>query len=408
MPNHLVIVGACVRQHLESAQRAGFETLGIDLFGDWDTHNAGACIKANSLDEMPGILRQNVRDDWCLAGGLERHLDPLFSGDLDGCFLGPVPDAMKLISDIHRVAETVVSNGFRFPTINFDPSCPPGSWIRKPMVSSGGLGVEWARQGFTRSPHEYFQPWIAGKTISAVFVTDARGTRVMGTTLQLPGRDLGLENRPFAYAGSIGPLQLEPEWESQVLDFGRKIGQAISLRGVWGADFVCRGDEVMVVDINPRLTASCDIYERAQPGKSIAGLHVRACRDPADCQGTGTTATGVPEDLVTGIGKAVVFSPHNHPIKINPQDHDYLTDGYRRDRPPKVADIPMPGTIIPANGPICTIYETISSPDFRLKSTTTEIDLPHDIKKMLNRLKKRASNVCEQLGIKRAVGTLEK
>ena len=403
MPNHLVIVGACVRQHLESARRAGFDPLGIDLFGDWDTRNAGPCIKANSLDEIPGILQQNVRDDWCLAGGLERHLDRLFSGDLESSFLGTALDGLKLLTDIPRLAQTIVSNGFRFPTINFDPSCPPGLWIRKPLLASGGHGIEWARQGLPRSQHQYFQTWIAGKTISAAFVTDSRGTRLIGTTLQLLGRELETENRPFAYAGSIGPLQLETERESQFLDFGRKIGQAISLRGVWGADFVCRGDEFVVVDINPRLTASCDIYERAQPGQPIAELHVQACRDPADCPRTKATATGGPEDLVSGIGKAIVFSPHNHPIKINIEDHQYLAECYQRDQPAKVADIPMPGTIIPANSPMCTIYETILSPDFRLKSTTTEIDQPHDIKKMLNRLKKRASNICDQLGTKRPV-----
>ena len=403
MPNHLVIIGACVRQHLESARRAGFDPLGIDLFGDWDTRNAGPCIKANSLDEIPGILRQNVRDDWCLAGGLERHLDRLFNGNIDGRFLGPAPEPLKLVTDIHRMAETVVSNGFRFPTLNFDSSCPPGRWIRKPLLASGGHGIEWARQGLTRSRHQYFQTWIAGKTISAAFVTDTRGTRLIGTTLQLLGRELETENGPFAYAGSIGPLQLETERESPFLDFGRKIGQAISLRGVWGADFVCRGNEIVVVDINPRLTASCDIYERAQPGQPIAELHVQACRDPADCPRTKATATGGPEDLVSGIGKAIVFSPHNHPIKINIEDHQYLAKCYQRDQPAQVADIPMPGTIIPANGPVCTIYETISSPDFRLKSTKAEIDLPHDIKKMLNRLKQRASNICEQLGTKRPV-----
>lgn len=392
-----------MRQHLESARRAGFDPLGIDLFGDWDTRNAGPCIKANTLDEMPGILQQNVRDDWCLAGGLERHLDRLFNGDLESSFLGTAPDGLKLFTDIQRVTKTVVSNGFRFPTINFDPSCPPGRWIRKPLFASGGHGIEWARQGLRRSQHQYFQTWIAGKTISAAFVTDTRGTRLIGTTLQLSGRDLGTDNRPFAYAGSIGPLQLETERESQFLDFGRKIGQAISLRGIWGADFICRGDKVMVVDINPRLTASCDIYERAQPSQPIAGLHVQACRDQADFPWTPATATGAPRDLALGIGKAIVFSPAKHPIKINIEDHQYLAECYQKAQPAKVADIPMPGTIIPANGPICTIYETISSPDFRPKSTTTEIDLPHDIKKMLNRLKQRASNICEQLGIKRTV-----
>ena len=71
MSNHLVIAGACVRQHVESARRAGLEPLGIDLFADWDTCQSAPCIRAQTLDEIAEIMDKHVRDHWVLTGGLE-------------------------------------------------------------------------------------------------------------------------------------------------------------------------------------------------------------------------------------------------------------------------------------------------------------------------------------------------
>ncbi|MCH2182894.1 MAG: hypothetical protein MK108_12895, partial [Mariniblastus sp.] len=221
MPNPLLIVGACVRQHVESARLAGLEPIGVDLFGDWDTRQAGRCIQVNSFEEVSAILSQTP-GPWCLAGGLENHLDQLFTEETIRRFLGPKPQALRLANDIEQWKPLVQECGFQVPAVLLSPRCPPGDWICKPATASGGHGIQPATTGDRRSTGKYFQARVDGPSLSGLFTTSPAGSHLLGTTWQLLGRDLDSAAPPFAYAGSIGPLKLDVKLEAQLKNFGQQ------------------------------------------------------------------------------------------------------------------------------------------------------------------------------------------
>ena len=396
MSNHLVIAGACVRQHIESARRAGFEPLGIDLYADWDTCQVAPCLQAQCLDEIPEILDKHVREHWVLTGGLEHTFTRMGSDPLPDGFLGPDLKALHLTSNPHTINHLASAVRFDFPLTNSQAVCPAGDWIQKPKQSAGGLRIQRAQPGEPRRDGHYFQRWTPGTPLSGVFLSGALGTRLIGTTFQLLGQDLGQTKSPFAYAGSIGPVLLDPDLRNQIIEIGETIGTAFFMKGVWGVDFVFSNGTLHPLDINPRMTASCDILERSGQVSSITSLHANACHSFTD--GCRTNPELKPPPAVT-IAKAIAFSTSDRPLEITLDRHRQLLNLRGSKSPNPIADIPKPGTLIPPRGPICTLYETNASPSFRFgnDSQSGNPGLPLNAKKMLSRLKKRVSNLNIQM-----------
>ncbi len=387
MPNHLVIAGACVRQHVQSAQRAGFDTLGIDLFADSDTRDSGTSLKANSTGEILKLLRQQVRQYWCLTGGLERHTAQLMDDNISGQLLGSSPAALELAGDFPRWSSTIKGAKLILPEHSEQQRCPPGQWLCKPLYSSGGHNITRTEQGRPRDKEAYFQRWTPGRTLGATYVTTGRQTELIGVSLQLSGHDIGRKQHPFAYAGSIGPLQLKPELQSRIRQIGNRIGQSIPTKGVWGADLISHQEELTLVDINPRLTSSCDIHERAHPNLSIVGLHANACL----ALSTKKTIDQLLQPPRIGIGKAIAFSPSGQPIEIKPSDNKRFRTPKLSEHSGAIADIPLAGTTIPPQGPICTAYETEQNSTLTFDSSDNE--LTAEIQRILDRLRHRIHEI---------------
>ncbi|WP_217551268.1 ATP-grasp domain-containing protein, partial [Pantoea sp. GbtcB22] len=78
-----------------------------------------------------------------------------------------------------------------------------GRWLRKPLKSGGGLGIRFSKPGESASPHHYFQEFIDGTPMSALY----GGTTLLGVTEQLIGEPW-LHATPFAYCGNIALPEL--------------------------------------------------------------------------------------------------------------------------------------------------------------------------------------------------------
>ena len=396
MTKPLLIAGACVRQHVESARRAGYEPLGVDLFADWDTLQTGPCIQARSLDEVPSILQKNP-GPWCLAGGLESHLEQLFTPASLPEFLGPEPVVLRRVNDIREWDKLANDWGIQRPQVNFEPICPSGDWLRKPTVSSGGHGVQPAEPGEPRRCGEYFEARIEGASLSGLYLTSQAGTRLLGVTWQLTGKDFNLGKIPFAYAGSIGPLQLDEQLERQFEGLGRQIGEAASLLGIWGADFICSGNTIQLIDLNPRLTASTDLYEASPTFPSIVGLHLEACGAGSPNSPEILRAFNSPNHWGVATGKAIVYSHLDRPTTMDPSTHQWLVGDPASPRTFRFGDIPRTGTEILPHKPICTVYETVSHNGLQLRQTAAGIELPEQLRDLRQLLKKRADQLTGRL-----------
>ena len=147
-----------------------------------------------------------------------------------------------------------------------------------------------------------------------------------------------LNARPFWYCGNVGPLALEPAINDQI-DVFRHAAAHFNLLGVCGIDVVIRGGDVYLIEINPRHTASAELYERYWPDLSMFKLHTDPV--PSSVRHLGQT---VMRDKC--FGKAVWHTPYPCRAMYDPQE-----------LPPDIyADLPHHGQEFAAREPFVTIF----------------------------------------------------
>jgi predicted ATP-grasp superfamily ATP-dependent carboligase len=217
-------------------------------------------------------------------------------------------------------------------------------WLRKPVAGSAGNGIAFAgtRSGLVEPGH-YFQRYIEGTPMSAVFVRAGGRVTFLGATEQLIGVPW-LNAAPFRYAGNIGPIELVASAARTVERVGAVVGESCGLLGVFGVDFVLDGDTPWLVEVNPRYPASVEVLERAS-GTSVLAFHRSAFELPT------TPDFGQSSDSICG--KAIVYAASRQRLV---SDLRALCQ--------HIADVPDPGAIIEAGWPIATVLvQSKSRPD---------------------------------------------
>jgi len=64
------------------------------------------------------------------------------------------------------------------------------------------------------------------------------------------------------YHGSVGPIAISETVKQQVGRIANELAQKFSLAGMWGLDFILDVEgQVWPVDLNPRITASAELFE---------------------------------------------------------------------------------------------------------------------------------------------------
>jgi len=218
-----------------------------------------------------------------------------------------------------------------------------------------------------------YQARIEGEPCSAVYVAGAGRAVLLGATRQLltaekgdsphlprptcgwcpPSGCLaqmgavpffrGTGATPFCYAGSVGPLRLEPALDRQLQAIGEELARRFSLVGLFGVDLILAGGQFWVIEVNPRFPASVEVLERACGFEAVA-IHVEACR----------SGRLPPPPAISGTwcGKAILMARAD---LVVPAAFDRLAPPADVKTWPEVADVPAAGTRIRAGGPIATV-----------------------------------------------------
>jgi len=358
MRRPLTIVGASVRAAAISAIRAGFQPYAIDLFADRDL--AAAC-PAVRIERYPrdflAALAAAPDAPWMYTGGLENF--PRLVDRLAGIrpLLGNRGSVLRAVRDPRRLAAAVRKCGSLFPRIarslrEISEAGPDVRWLVKPRRGSGGLAIRFTSlEGVTHLARgTYGQEFIDGQAASAVYVATQGRATLLGASRQLLGRDFE-HDRPFLYVGSLAPLLLRAEELSQLAVLGNTLAARFDLQGIFNVDFVRTDQELWPIEVNPRYSASVEIWERIT-GFNFIEMHVVACecgmlRPPP--------ITGLPAFA----GKAVVYAPHA--IIVRPEFDRLVGQWNLAGQPPGIADLPAIGQRLAAGQPVATVFAAGSS-----------------------------------------------
>lgn len=330
----LLIIGASCRAAAESALRAGYEPHCLDQFADRDLA-ARAPVSAIPPDgfpaQIPELLASLPSAPWMFAGGLENHPDTIERITASRPLIGSSAEAVRKVRDPWAWTMALARAGLPHAEIRrWNEHTTGRRWLAKPLRSAGGIGIRWAEHEQS-NPASFLQEFIDGEPQSAVYIAEPGRTRLIGVSRQLVGCDW-LHAGRFLYCGNVGPLPADPAWER----LGQVIAEFGQLRGTFGIDAIVNDRGIWPVEINPRYSASVELYEWTLGSRVLAG-------EIGDGRGA-----------LPRLGKAIYYAPRDF---IFPQAGIWDLDLDRpMTTPPRFADIPWPGSMIARGQPVLTLF----------------------------------------------------
>jgi predicted ATP-grasp superfamily ATP-dependent carboligase len=392
----LIILGASVRALTESAIRAGWAVHAADLFCDLDlqaiattavpvghgTADAATGYPWSLLAAAEGFPPSTA---WCYTGAVENHPDLIDAIARVRPLAGNPGDVVRRLRDPVQLAAAARAAGLSFPETMSSPDRIPldGTWLVKPLAGAGGRGIRrWTRavaanhtadRANAPDQKHIWQRFMPGTPLSASFCFAEGFTRLLGVSRQLIGEPW-CHAGPFAWCGAVTlhTASGDPPADDRLIDQLERLGGILAARfrpvGLVGVDLVVdAGGRVEVIEVNPRPTASMELFERSAAG-SIAGSHLTACGYATPSRSR--REQPLPQSAWTW-AKAVLFAAVPTPVSQPLIDHlTYETSPWTQADGgwPSLADIPRPGHIIVAGAPVVTIFAAASTPDAALAS----------------------------------------
>jgi hypothetical protein len=353
----ILIVGLSTRAIAESAVKGGYDVVTLDYFGDRDQR---ALVRNYALQRdfdlpfSPGALLEASRrlafDAVVYTSSLENHPRVVETLAQGRGLLGNLPSVLREVRDWARLRAVCDEEGIPYPTTLLPgeeaEADPTVRWLRKPVHSGGGHGIEpWS--GGALGEGQILQERVGGRPASAAFVADGTRSVLLSVTEQLIGRE-ELGTRGYTWCGNILPLALRSSEEiyaivQSVERTVARLTHRFDLRGVNGIDFVVTDSaegpvHPYLVEVNPRYTASMELVDRAY-GLSVFDLHVRSFDGELP-------AFSLAERLDDPrfYGKGIVYADED---VMMPNTADWRREGRR--------DVPFSGERIAAGHPICTV-----------------------------------------------------
>jgi predicted ATP-grasp superfamily ATP-dependent carboligase len=351
----ILIAGISVRAAVESAVRSGCTVIALDAFGDLDTGLLAKCRSLHhdfDLRYSPQALYHASLgleyDAIAYTANLENYPEILESISGGRPIIGNTPSTLRSVRCWPALSARLRKAGFQVPDSVFDirdhRSNPAGRWLVKPVLSGGGRGIKAYKGNNFPIGSFYLQRHVSGKPCSASFVANGSESVVIGISEQLVGmRRFGAGS--FRYCGSVLPFSgaCAPGLSEMVLDQVRRIAAFLTreygLRGVNGIDFILRGSQVCVIEVNPRYSASMELIESAHE-LPVFRTHLQAALHgelPA-------FRIERVSDSRQFIGKAILFADRN---AVAPDVKRWLDN--------EVKDVPRPGDRWRKGDPICTV-----------------------------------------------------
>jgi predicted ATP-grasp superfamily ATP-dependent carboligase len=352
----------------ELAVKAGYQVMALDYFGDADLEaicptrslrrDYGSGYSAAALvDASKDIPAGSV----VYGASLENHPAAVTYLMQGRHLLGNVPEVLEQVRDPNQIAVVLKEKRYAFPQTRLADRPPDldhrRQWLWKPLNSGGGHSIHvW--QGVEPPAGGVFQERVPGMVCSTVFVADGQRARLLGVTEQLVGRpEFGASG--FRYCGNLIPPRLKLEdlkiLQRQLQQLANHLTRSFRLRGLNGLDFVWSGNQIWTIEINPRPSASLELFDMAYDIR-VFKAHVQSFYgqlpqfDFFQQQGEGLAA-----------GKAILYTGHD---VIVGDTSDWKSQGLR--------DIPHPGEQIKRLHPLCTILTYGSSPTACLEQLRTK------------------------------------
>jgi uncharacterized protein len=283
----LLIASVSGRALARSALRAGFTPLVADFFADADTQETAHACRKLSGDIKRGLRWQSL----CRALEALADLAPSpILGLVYGAGFEHRPELLRLIAKswplLGNDAATVERLktpeiffaeldrlGIPHPLTASKRPAKGAGWLAKKRGGAGGSHIVPSRL-MKGAPDVYYQERVEGRAVSALFVGNGSGARVLGFSEQWTAP------RPpslWRYGGAVRPAALTSKVARQMASAVMGVARSFQIKGLASADFVVNGGEALLLEINPRPGATLDIFDCG--ARPLLRLHLEAVNE---------------------------------------------------------------------------------------------------------------------------------
>ncbi|HTT37847.1 MAG TPA: ATP-grasp domain-containing protein [Burkholderiales bacterium] len=284
-PTQIVVIAVAGRALAQSAAKTGCRVRVLDAFADRDTRavSEATCIATDhAIGLDPARLfaaldapAQRPGGRILVTGsGFERTPELLERLAAYGRLCANDAQIVAALKQPELAAELLRALGWSVPETQRDVPGDRHGWLQKEIGGAGGNHVRSADCAPARSG-AYYQRRMSGCPISVTFLADAEHAWVLGFNAQ---SFHAIGNAPFCYAGA-STCRLAPELAAEVQARLNRLVRIAGLRGLNGLDFLLDGTSMVALEVNPRPTATFELYEEDFP-EGLVAWHLRSFAGP--------------------------------------------------------------------------------------------------------------------------------
>ena len=335
----VLIAALAGRALAQAARRAGYQPLVADLFGDDDTRAAaaasvrlaGGLTGGLTLHKLAAAVAELARGRTPMGlvygSGFEDRPALLETLAARHRLLGNAPATLRAVKRPDSLQALCATAGVPHPPPG-KAAGAAGEWLEKRAGGSGGAHVRALAPGAPAARGHYAQEKLPGLPVSAVFVANGKQARVLGLCDEWADPS---PEEPYRYGGAARPAALAPARAAALTEATGALAAAAGLVGLNSADFLVTEHSFVLLEINPRPSATLDLF--ADATGSAFRLHVESC------------GGALPESpgFAPAAAAAVVYA--TRPV-VPPQHFPW---------PDWAADRQPAGQAVGAGAPLCTV-----------------------------------------------------
>jgi methenyltetrahydromethanopterin cyclohydrolase len=341
-PNYLLIIANSGRLLAQAAQDAGVKSLVIDLYADCDTQRL--CTDWRQVPSLAQIHLQPALDYFLdlysvqqaiYGSGFEYHQESLLYLNTQITVLGNLPITFKKIQNKTAFFKVLDELNIPYPETTFKRPLHSDNWLIKPWQGQGGIGIKRYQTAVPTSDPVYWQKHQPGIPHSVLFLADGKNVKIIGFNRQWT-TNLS-EKDEFLFSGIINHTELSNEQKQLITQWLTKIVPIFKLKGLNSLDFIQSGKQCWLLEINPRLSASMQLYPAG-----LLNQHIQASQGKL---------LDTPSKLIGYTAYQVIYAPETVTI---PAQFNW---------PTVCVDLPASGVTCRKGQPICSMIAHHNTPE---------------------------------------------
>ena len=261
--SHWLIIATSGRMLAQAAWREGYDVLVIDCYADVDTLKyAKQVVRVDSLSVKNLTAALDSLKMYMIAGivygsGFETFPESLHFLQHRFPVVGNLAIVFERVQNKREFFAALKFLEIPYPETQFEypDSCNSQTWLRKPLNGQGGVGISFNNANKSNS---YWQRYCKGQAGSVLFLAAEKNMSVIGFHRQWTH---ATDENAFLFAGICHDNSIAKTDRKRITNWLQKLVTYFDLRGLNSLDFIQTESEIFVLEINPRPSASMQLYD---------------------------------------------------------------------------------------------------------------------------------------------------